>query len=499
MALVGGSSYQRAAVDRPSRPRLPPLTTRAVGFGWMFLVHALVAGALAYGSVAFPSAWWGYAVLLTFLSMCLGLLRYSPATFLLTVPLLANRITEFISGAAIEGGAYMVETTTYGQPTGAFARLLLIYLAFFFVATITIESGWPRLRVAFADAPSRWVKQAPLIWAGLLLFAIASSLYLIRLGINNGFPLFQHIDRFVYLAKVDSPIYTAFLRNRLVAVPFVGALFAVPKYRLRALVFLVWLLATSIIFGEKFGSLLMIISVFSIPAGLVHIANDRPIPLRRVAMLSGAIVVVTIPAVLVAYGALENFAAAKQRYEQRVALQGQLWYVADNKYLAFARFDDQALAADVASWVTLDEQDSRSAGTRYGLFYVMSRFTDSRTLGYTMEGGNGFVFSLYPYLLIASGVLGVLIVSTIIAIYHALLMRFLALSFAGSNWIAAIAFGRVMSSIYGLYAGGFLYNIFGLKSLATFAFGLFILWEFGQPHSKSRKLTQALARKVQER
>jgi hypothetical protein len=472
-----------------------PYSARARSFGGMFLLHFLLAGAVAFGASAVPSPAWAYAALVIFVSMCFGLLRTSPATFLLFVPLLATRITEFISGAAIESGAYMIETTTYGRPTGAFSRLLLLYLFFFFVATFAVEAMWPRLRPMLQEAPVRWERQAKLIWRGLLVVMGCATLYLLRLGINNGFPLFQHIDRFVYLETIDSPIYQSWMSNRLVLVPFIGALFAIPTYRGRAALLVIWLLASSIIFGEKFGSLLMILSLFAIPAGLVHIANGRLIPVNAIIGISLSIVTVTFPAVLIAYGAITNFDAAAERFGQRVALQGQLWFVTDDKYLVAAKLDDQAISADVSSWFAPGEQDSTKAGTRFGLYYVMQHFTSSRMLGWTMEGGNGFIGSLYPYLLMSLGVVGLLFVTSIIALYHAILMRMLAASFAQSGWIAAFLYSRVMSSFYATYTTGYLWNIFGVKTLLTFAVGLFMSWEFARPVSVSRKMLHDITRK----
>ncbi|MDR6789630.1 hypothetical protein J2Y58_003003 [Sphingomonas sp. BE138] len=460
---------------------------RARGFVGMYALHFLLAGIAAFGSQALPSAAWAYAALAIYISLCLGILRTSPATFLLFVPLLANRATEFISGGAIESGAYMIETTTTGQPTGAFTRLLLIYMLFLLTATFAVEAMWPRLKAMFRDAPARWERQAPLIWKGLLAVVVVVSLYLIRLGINNGFPLFSGIDRFVYLEKLDSPLYQSWMSNRLVVVPFVGALFALPAYRARAGLVILWMLATSIIFGEKFGSLLMILSVFGIPAGLVHIANDRKIPFNFIAGVCTAIIVTTIPAVLIAYGALNDFDAAAERYGQRVALQGQLWYVTDLKYMSATNFDDRALAADMSTWFDPGAQESTKAGTRFGLYYVMQRFASSRLLGWTMEGGNGFIGSLYPYLLMTMGVVGMLILSSIIALYHAVVMRMLAASFAQSIWIAGLLYSRVMSSFYATYTTGYLWNIFGIKTIATLLVALFLTWEYGRSTSVSRR------------
>jgi Family of unknown function (DUF6418) len=458
--------------------------------------HFAAAAALALGANFYPSALWAYAALLLFSSFCFGLLRHSTVTFLLFVPLLALRITEFISGAAIESGAYMTETAGYGEATGAFTRLLLIYILFFGTATCVVEAMWPKMRRMFVEAPDIWERQAKVIWYGLLVIMGIGTTYLIRLGINNGFPLFTGADRFEYLYTLDSPYYSALLQNRLVIVPFIGVLFALPRYRIGAGAMIAWLLIASIVFGEKFTSLLMILSVFAVPAGLVHIANGRPIPLTKVLGIAAAIVVITVPAVFIAYGATKNIDAAAQRYGERVALQGQLWYRADQKYLNAGRFDDKAIASDIATWFKPGEQSATKVGTRFGLYYVMEKFTPSRTLGWTMETGNGFVFSLYPYLMMTMGLIGLLIVSSLLAFYHAWVMRMLAISLATPSWLASIAMGRVMSSFYATYSTGYLWNIFGIKTVLTIIIASILLWESRRSASVSRLAFERMAERL---
>jgi hypothetical protein len=479
-----------------TRTVIEPYGVRIRKVSGTIIGHFAAAGALALGANFYPSAFWAYVALLLFCSFCFGLLKNSTVTFLLFVPLLALRITEFISGAAIESGAYMTETAGYGEATGAFTRLLLIYILFFAVAAFAVEAMWPKMRRMFVEAPDIWERQARVIWYGLLIVIGIASAYLIRLGINNGFPVFSGADRFEYLLTLDSPYYTAWLLNRLVLVPFIGVLFALPGYRLRAIAMIAWLLIASIIFGEKFTSLLMIFSVFAIPAGLVHIANGRPIPLTKVLGIAAAIVVITVPAVFIAYGATTNVNGAAQRYGERVALQGQLWYRADQKYLNTSNFDDRAIAADIASWFKPGEQNAIKAGTRFGLYYVMEKFTPSRIMGWAMETGNGFVFSLYPYLLMTMGMIGLLIVSSLLALFHAWVMRILAVALATPSWLASIAFGRVMSSFYAGYSTGFLWNMFGIKIIVTVIIGVGLLWESRRSASISRMAFDRMAERL---
>lgn len=487
----------KASDARRGGPQIPRFQSASRDIVSVFAIHFVLAAVAAAGAVFFVSAAWAYAALAIFCSFCLGLLRHSPATFLLFVPLLALRITEFMSGAAIESGAYMTETAAYGHATGAFTRLLLVYLLFFAVATMTTELLWPRLRRLFVDAPVRWEAQARLIWLTLLVIMTIGTIYLIRLGINNGVPLLNGVDRFAYLLKLDSPIYNFIMRNRLVLVPFIGALFAVPAYRWRATALIVWLLAASIAFGEKFTSLVMILSVFAVPAGLVHIARGNLIPLRTVAITATLVIAITVPAVLLAYGATDSLDKAAARYGERIALQGQLWYKVDESGLTSSPTDTQAFASDVATWLRPAEQDATIAGTRFGLYYVMQKYTPTNTLGWTMETGNGFVFSLYPYLLLTLGLVGMLFLSSLLAGFHAWVMALLAESLARPSWLASFAIGRIMASFYSTYSTGFLWNVMGIKSILTLAVGMFLLWEARRRDSWTRDAFERLASRLE--
>jgi len=457
----------------------------------MFIAHFLVASANAIAAILFPSALWSYTALVIFISLVFGIIKTSPASFLFLLPLIVLRITEFISGAAIESGAFMTETQTIGEATGAFSRLLLVYIPFLGVVAALVESFWPRLRRLYRAALPLWEEHADAIWKALLAAAILCSLLLLWVGLQNGFPLLAGIDRFAYERRVDSPLYGGFIRNRLVLVPFIGALLALPRYRLRAACLTLWLLAVSILFGEKFTSLVLIVSMVGIPAVLVHIAQDRAIPVRSLMIGSAIITALTVPAVLLAYGAASDLDLAMQRYADRTALQGQLWYQTDKSHAQPIAFDKAALSADMASWFSPSAQDPTLVRTDFGRYYVMKQYTSWEYMLGLMKLNTGFVFSLYPYLMMTTGVTGMMAASTFLSLYHAFLLVLLSQSLARANWIAALLLGRAVNSLYATYADGYLWNILGIKTLATIAFALFFLWELGRRDSILRSIARS--------
>jgi hypothetical protein len=439
----------------------------------MFFVLAALMN--AFLAAVAPSPAWAYLALVGYLVFVLLVAKTSPATFILFSPLIALRATEMLSGAAIESGAYMTETTEFGSPTGSFSHLLIIYILFFSTAAIVIELSWPRLRVEILRSSLRWQQHGSFVWHGLVAVFTVATTYLAYIGIRNGFPLFTHVDRFAYLKQLDSSGYYAWVYNRIVLVPFMGLLFCLPSYRSRSVALLVCLLSLSVLFGEKFTSLLLIVCIFSIPPGLLRIARGSQLELKTVGLLAGAIITITIPAVLIVYGALNNLDAALNQYGSRVALQGQLWFRASEEKEAVIAFQKQPLIADARSWLNVTDQNPTTAGTDFGLYYVMERYTPATRLEWAIEGGNGFVFSLYPYLLLTTGLVGLLVVSSLLAAYQAWSLILLSRALAQANWLAVLCFGRVMSSFFACYTTGYFWNVFGLKTFATVAFGLVAL------------------------
>jgi hypothetical protein len=122
----------------------------------------------------------------------------------------------------------------------------------------------------------------------------------------------------------------------------------------------------------------------------------------------------------------------------------------------------------------------------------MKQYTSWEYMLGLMKLNTGFVFSLYPYLMMTTGVAGMIAASTLLSLYHAFLLILLSQSLARANWIAALLLGRAVNSLYATYADGYLWNILGIKTLATIAFALFFLWELGRRDSILRSIARSL-------
>ena len=444
----------------------------ALGFA-AFFVGCL---ALNVAAVMIPSFIWAIGALLGFGVLMLLLARNAAATFILLLPLIVLRATEYISGVAIESGAYMTETRLYGEATGAFARLLFFHGALFVTAALTIEPLWPRIAHYFALPEDVWNRRLRVVATVVFGTLLLCSIYLVSLGLAEGLPLLTGEDRFAFRWRIDSMWLDAFINNRVVFAPLFGLLLITKGYRPLGVVALLWLLFLSLAIGEKFTSLVNISTSAAIPIGLAYIAKGRKLPIAFGIKAAVALSLLVVPAVLVAYGALSNFDQAMNRFGERVSLQGQLWFVSDRENSDIFAWDGDALSADIATWFDADRQSATAVGTDFGLYYVMSDYTQSQELRWIMETGNGFVFAQQPYLLKATGYFGLLVITCLMSLYTALVMLALAFVLGRADVLSIILAGRVFVFLIGYYIGGWFWNVFGFKNLIAIGLLLLAMW-----------------------
>lgn len=437
-------------------------------------VHIAGAALLVLLAALSPSPWWAAAAAFLGLAFTATLARAVPAALILLGPVIVLRLTELLSGVAIEGGATMVETGVRGAATGAFTRLWLIDLLAFASAALLIEWGWRPLQQRFASAGRAWRRQAGLIAVTLTLVLAGMSLILAFFAITHGVPGGGRIDRFTYLNQLEGTPYRTIIMNRVLLAPLIGVVIAVPRTRWIGCALLAWLIALSLLFAEKFTSLLFIGAAAIQPLALVTLARTGALPMRTLATALLVLAAISLPAILVTYGAADSPRRAWDRFEQRAVLQGQLWFLADRRG-APRHIDAAALSADLGSWVDPRAQRPERAGTRFGLYYVMAKFTPSHRLEGAIQSETGFVFAFYPYLLLAGGWTLLMLGALVVALFQATILLLVAQALYRCRWLAILAFGRVANSINATLVTGYAWNIFGPKTLVAAVLGIILL------------------------
>jgi len=306
------------------------------------------SAAISAGAALLPSPGWAILALGGFAGFVVALARAAPATTVLLAPLLVLDLSEFVSGVIIEIGAAMAETGATGAPSGAFAHLLLLKIALLTASAWPIEQSWRSVRPRFESIAAGWrARASPLGYALLLLLTLA-SIVLALLAARHGVPLIGHFDRFTYLGRLDGTPYRSIMMNRPVIAPLIGVLIALPERRRAGMSLLGWLLLLSILFGEKFASLLLILGGAAIAPLLAGLARRNALPLRLILGGTAALAALTLPVIMLTYGALDSRDRAWARFSERATVQGQLWYLADRAGPP-ASVDSPALRADLVS------------------------------------------------------------------------------------------------------------------------------------------------------
>lgn len=418
-----------------------------------------------------PLAIWATVALLIFCLFCVALAKLSGISFIIFSPILALRFTEMLSGASIEAGAFMDGSGAYGYPTGAFSRLLVIYVFTFSFGALVCEILAPYL-LQKSNQQSR--HDLRWLWLGLLAIVGLSSLYLFYVGVSSGFPLLTNADRFQFLNN-QSRIYKSIIQNRLLIVPLLGYLVTNKDFRLRGILLFVWLNLVSVLFAEKFTSLLLMLTLFCMPAGLKAVDTLGTLKIRWIVMAGTAVVIMTVPTVLIVYGALDDLDQAIEKYNRRVAVQGEMWFLTDDPSKYWRDIDWHVVATDAASWIRPGMQDAQAVGRDFGQYYVMAKHAEPDILVAAMDYGGGFIFCLLPYLLMVSGIIGVLLVSLIITAMHAAVIMLLIKSLTSGQWLSALCFTKSFSNILAAYIIGYLWFIFGIKNLFFISAGFGVL------------------------
>jgi hypothetical protein len=422
-----------------------------------YIALALLALNAIWASFA-PTTFNAAFALLVFLALVPSVLRSAPAYVVAMSPLLFYWTTELLSGIAIEGGAFMVETDATGSPTGAFARLALIYAALFLAGRQVWRTD-PLQSVAIPQTKG-FMGEGVIIFAS---FALIGSFFLF--GALNGFPLLEGIDRYAYRRGIGSDALTSFLDNKTIYFTLIGMAAASGRYRRAAAALFVLGISISLLYGEKFTTIVEGFLFFFIPVILQRFAVANPLPLRQLAYGGAAAIAVTVPAILINYGALYDFETAIYQLAARASLQGQLWFLVDRDYGHLLALNAESIAAAVRSLYTLSEQSQFVAGTSHGMYFVMEPYTDVEKLYWTMYAGGGFIFAHFPYWLMVSGYAGMLLVGLLTVLTLSWVTKRTVLALRHTDPISLVIWLKVLVWIYAGFVLGNFWFFYGVKTL----------------------------------
>ncbi len=413
----------------------------------------------------------------TFVGLALTMLRTAPAYVVAMSPLLFYWTTELISGIAIEGGAFMVETDVIGTPTGAFARIALVYAALFIAGHFV----WRRspLKAGFAKTSGGFPGELFIVCGAFALIAV-----FFLFGAANGFPLLEGVDRYTYRRGAGSDALISFLDNRTIYFSLVGMVAASGRYRRAGFALFALGIIISLLYGEKFTTIVEGFLFFFIPVLIQRLAEGHALPVRQLAYAGAAAVVITVLAILVNYGAFYSFDGSLTMLAERGALQGQLWFLADRDYGHLFAYNADSIAAALRSIYVLSEQSQVIAGTSHGMYFVMEPYTDPEKLFWTMDAGGGFIFAHFPYWLMVSGYAGMALMGLLTVLTLSFVTKRVVLAYRHTDAISLIIWLKLLVWIYAGFVLGNLWFFFGLKSL--FLMLAAYLWDLLAAHLRKK-------------
>jgi Family of unknown function (DUF6418) len=431
----------------------------------LLLLSALLAIANALMAKLWPSAGWSISALMLFIACLFAMRTATPRALVLTSPILLLWLSELFSGVLIERGAYLSEARRYGAVSGGFAMLAALYVIFAAAMAAIIETvfRWSR-----ADERFALFRVGPLlVWVVGATFLISGA-YAILVGLREGFPLVTGADRLGFRAMLDDRLFEAWHSNRTI-LAFLFGMVAAGGWRALGLTMLVGLTALSLLFGEKFTSLLMMVCAFTMTPGLVHIAKHGRLPLLRTALPIVALALVTVPAIFAVYGGFDRSDKAIAEMQDRFALQGQAWYLVEAGVASDREPTSTIIAADVRSWFNPTAQNPDSAGVRFGHYYVMKNIAPYAVFDDFYTSNVGFVFLLFPYLHHLGGMWLTLLGGLALCGITAATLSLLALAAARKDYLSVLICLKIFVWQTAGFLLGYLWYFVGIKTVLLLA------------------------------
>jgi Family of unknown function (DUF6418) len=444
-------------------------------YGSVFLLLAMLINlgmALVY-----PTPFNSLAACALYGVVYLRLFNTRPVAALFFAPIAFMQFTVLISLVAIEGGAHMKELGAIGNASAASSVYLFVISLFIWTAGVgfsALEKRYPVARVQWLDRGDHEF----LLHRVPLLLGCLTILWLLAKGASTGFPLIIGADRFAYRRVAGDAITLNILNLKIVLAAFLGAAAgrrpsAVHRRPFHA-VFVLYLLI-SFLFGDKF-FIIIVSSLFYIATQAVFDTNQlksrvvRGLPYAMLALLVAIVMTVFIYS---GQGRLSPEATALRLFD-RMASQGQLWFLAYDRSFSWVNFDTHQIALNFKSLVENPAQDFIFEH-KLGAFFFVQKYAPSR-MYWQFVGNEGFVSPIMAaeaYALEIFGLLGALVVLCALAGLLSLICFLTYRAVASGNPFNALFPSYLFVGIYYVVASGTPALLFGYGYFKAYtAFGL---------------------------
>jgi hypothetical protein len=413
----------------------------------------------------YPTALYSIIGLGIFCLFTVALARHAPVSFILLLKYIFFRFTTLISGIAIEFGAEMPELGLIGEASGSTVRLIMVYVFFITVSAVVIELIKKVIVERANDYKARINIQFH-IWVPLFFLALTLvTVIVLIIGSKAGFPMFTGNSRLAFREEVGSKFFLLYMTNRSIFVALLGLLIAVCtglRRKLSISLFLM-LIGVSILFGEKFTSLVSMAMLVIIPSIILN-GKIQSLNLAKLGAALTVITAFTVPIILSVYGWSEDPILALERLTGRFAGQGQLWFVADRDVSCLICLDLEALQHNLVSFLSTNASELSNHPPYFGAKYFMFNYMESGLLFLFLETkALTLTFALEAYLLSTNGWMLQLLPLTMCAVTYAMALSYLMYGFFKSDPISIFFALKLLIWINGALQQGELWFLFGYK------------------------------------
>lgn len=412
----------------------------------------------------FPSELYSIFALIIFGIYLIGMSRYSRVAFILLLSYIFFRVTTLFSTIGIEFGAEMPELDMFGEATGATIRLAIVYVFFITVAAVVIERWYEVIN----NTVIRTSVISARVWvSALLFFVILLSFTVLYIGGEVGYPMLTGVSRLAFREDVDSKIFLLYISNRNIIVVLLGLVIATSSDMRRKISIgcFILILIVSLLFGEKFTSLISML-VFIMTPSLILNRQLQSFSLTRLIIILIFGAALTVPVILSVYGWSDDPAIAIERLVGRFAGQGQLWYVADRDTGSMFEFDLQAFQHNLKSFSSLNGSELSNVHPHFGAKYFMFKYMNDSLLFLFLETkALSLTFGFEPYMLVTNGWAGQLLPLTLCAIIYASNLSYLLFGLIKRDPVSVFLAMKIFIWVNIALQQGELWLIFGIKTL----------------------------------
>jgi hypothetical protein len=436
----------------------------------------LVIGALLLANGCLAMLWPGpltaLAALGLFLVMVGQLFRASPPAVVLLLPFVMIDVSSLVSMNAIEAGGYMQEMGRRGAASPASATFALCCILFLLTAAAVHVRRAGRHPILRASADAHAERPLILCWGAVAIVGCIDA-YLTLAGLRSGFPLLTGTDRFEFRRLSASVLTLNLLSLKFMLAAFVGTGAAHATGRLQRashhVAFLAYL-GLSFLYGDKFFIVLGAAAFYVMPL-LLRDPKDITGLIRRRLPLAGLAIACTVAVTAYIYSGYGQSSpeATARKIGDRVAGQGQLWYVAVEDAPRWVAFDVEAVRLNIENLFANPAADY-AFRHRLAAFHFVERYAPTAMYrSYLTNAGTvtpTLVFEAYA--LVTFGGLGLVAALVAAGLLAGGLVTWLARSFATGNPFNVLFPSFVCVQFISLMSQGTPYSLLGLSAFKAY-------------------------------